>query len=107
MGTNKKSADKGEQKWLTGMTDEAIKEVEKKTGKKIDINNKKDILYASAIYFKILQSRFPNKSDEKIYSQNYWTNPPDNKTGKRKTPEEVKLKEDLFQEYNKKYNGMK
>ncbi len=73
-GKDKSSADKGELKWLTGLTNIAIKEL-KRTGIKetININDKKDVLDASIKYFNLLQKRYPKLSPAEVYVDHYWT----------------------------------
>lgn len=72
-GTNKKSADKGELKWLTGLTDIAIKDLKKnKIVNSIDVNNKKEVIDASVKYFQYYQKKHPELSPAEIYVDYYW-----------------------------------
>lgn len=74
-GTNKASADPGEKKWLTGLTDVAIKEL-KRLGRlpaKFNKNSEKDVIDASVKYFHLMQERNPGKSPGEVYVDHYWT----------------------------------
>ncbi len=73
-GTNKASADKGEMKWLTGLTEIAIKELKNKKliDETFNKNNKDDIIDASIKYFNLMKKRNPNLSDAEIYVDKYW-----------------------------------
>lgn len=73
-GKDKRSADPGEMKWLTGLTNVAIKELQR-VGKigKIDVNDKQQVLDASAKYFELMQERNPGKTPGEIYVDHYWT----------------------------------
>jgi len=73
-GTNKTNADKGEMKWLTGLTKSAIDEL-KRTGIKtsVKINDRNDVIDASIKYFNLLQKRNPNLTPAEVYVDKYWT----------------------------------
>lgn len=88
-GTNKANADKGEKKWLTGLTPIAIKEL-KRVGliKDIDINNETDVLNASVKYFNLMQEKNPELTPAEVYVDKYWT--------KWDTQEQRKKKMDEF-----------
>lgn len=74
-GTDMASADPGEMKWLTGLTDIAIKELKRlnRLPKNFHKNNKQSVLQASTEYFKLMRERHPEKSDPEIYADLYWT----------------------------------
>lgn len=75
-GTNRANADKGELKWLTGLTNVAIDElIRTKKIKKEDvkINNKEWVLKASEMYFRLMLERNPDLSPEEVYVDKYWT----------------------------------
>lgn len=90
-GKDKSSADKGEMKWFTGLTNVAIKELKRLGIKKfVDVNNKKDVLDASVKYFNLMQERHPEKTPGEVYVDHYWT--------QSKTPEQRQKKIDQFNE---------
>jgi len=68
-GKNKKNADEGEMKWLTGLTEIAIKDLKRE----VDVSDPEDILKATAEYWKLLQKRNPTLSPERLYTKAYWT----------------------------------
>lgn len=72
-GTDKGSADKGEMKWLTGLTKVAIADL-KKAGVKAHVNvaSRKDVLDASIKFFRLLEKRFPGLTPAEIYVDHYW-----------------------------------
>lgn len=74
-GTNKASADPGEKKWLTGLTNIAIKELRRlgRLPAGFHVNNKASVLDASAEYFKLMQERHPELSPAEVYVDHYWT----------------------------------
>lgn len=72
-GADRRSADKGEKKWITGLTRLAIADVEKETGRKVDVNDFHDVIRASLEYFNILQKRNPTLSPAEVYVDKYWT----------------------------------
>lgn len=73
-GNNRASADVGEKKWLTGLTEVAIKELKRLGIKKtVDVNNKADVLDASTKYFELMQKRHPNLTPGEVYTDYYWT----------------------------------
>lgn len=91
-GKDKRSADNGEYKWLTGLTSIAIKEL-KRTGIKnsVNVNSKEDVIDASVKYFKLLQKRNPNLTPAEVYVQKYWTNPNDLNVEQKKVDQFNKL----------------
>lgn len=72
-GLDKRSADAGEVKWLTGLTNSAINEL-KRTGLKesVNINNKADVIDASIKYFNLMKKRHPELTDAEVYVDHYW-----------------------------------
>lgn len=74
-GTDKRGADKGEMKWLTGLTEVAIKELKrlKLISNSFDKNNKEDVLDASVKYFELMQKKNPDLSPAEVYTDKYWT----------------------------------
>lgn len=74
-GTNKSNADKGEKKWLVGLTDVAIKELQRvgRLDKNFDKNNEAQVLDAGAEYFKLMQERNPELTPAEVYVDKYWT----------------------------------
>jgi len=90
-GTDTRNADKGELKWLTGLTKTAIAEL-KRTGIKdsVKINDKEDVIDASIKYFKLMLKRHPNLSPGEVYADYYWT--------QSKSPEQRQKKIDEFNE---------
>jgi hypothetical protein len=89
MMKNRSSEDEGEKKWVTGLTDIAIKEL-KRTGvkKKVDINDEADVVDASVKYFNLLQDRHPSLTPAEVYVDRYWT--------QAGTPEQRKKKIEQF-----------
>lgn len=74
-GKDKASADPGEMKWVTGLTEVAIKELArlKRLPKNFDKNDQDSVIKASVEYFKLMQERNPNKTPGEIYVDHYWT----------------------------------
>lgn len=87
MGTNTASADKGEMKWLTGLTEVAIKDIKKK----VAVGRTEDILDATAAFFALLKKRHPNMSLGELYVKKYWG-------GGKKHPELAEKKADEFEQ---------
>ena len=73
-GTDTANADKGEVKWLVGLTKVAIDEL-KRVGeiKSIDVNDKKQVVDAAVKYFNLMKKRFPDLTPAEIYVDKYWT----------------------------------
>lgn len=73
-GVDKRSADPGEMKWLTGLTNVAIKELKRLGIKKsVNVASEADVLDASAKYFEHLQERNPDLTPAEVYADKYWT----------------------------------
>jgi len=74
-GKDKSSADPGEKKWLTGLTDVAIKELKRlgRLRKDFNKNIEEHVLEASVEYFKLMQEKHPDLSPAEIYTDKYWT----------------------------------
>lgn len=72
-GKDKRSADAGEKKWLTGLTNPALNELKRvKIGGNVDVNNPDQVVNASVNYFNYLRSRNPTKTISEIYADKYW-----------------------------------
>ncbi len=99
-GTNKKNADRGEMKWLVGLTEDAIKEL-KRVGRLDDSfnkNNRNQVINAGIDYFKLMQERNPKLTPGEVYVDKYWT-----QWKKDKNPQEARQKK--LEEFNKLFNG--
>lgn len=74
-GKDKSSADPGEKKWLTGLTDVAIKELKRlgRLRKDFNKNIEDHILEASVEYFKLMQEKHPDLTPAEVYTDKYWT----------------------------------
>lgn len=74
-GTNKANADKGELKWLTGLTEIAINELKrvKRLSPTFNKNNRKEVLKASAEYFNLMQEKNPELTPAEVYTDKYWS----------------------------------
>ena len=88
-GTNKSSADEGEVKWHTGLTEIAIKELQRlnRLPENFDRNNQQSVLEASVEYFKLMRERFPGKTDAEVYVDHYWTQSTSSKQRERRIGE--------------------
>lgn len=80
MGTNTAKADKGEFKWLTGLTEIAIKDIKRK----VNVGDPRDILKATAEFIALLKKRYPKKTFPEIYTEKYWTQYKDEEQKKKK-----------------------
>lgn len=74
-GTDKRSADPGEKKWLTGLTNVAIKELKRRNllPANFNVNNEASVLKASAAYFNLMQQLHPDLTPAEVYVDHYWT----------------------------------
>lgn len=98
-GKDTRSADKGEVKWLTGLTNVAIKEL-KRVGllDNIDVNNEAQVLDASSKYFTYLMSRNPKLSPAEVYVDKYWN-------GWKKLPNGREIRQKKIEQFNEHFNG--
>lgn len=67
MGTDKRSADPGEMKWLTGLSQVALEDIKRK----IDVNNTLEVLDATAEFLALQRKRDPNISWGELYWKRY------------------------------------
>lgn len=96
-GTDTRSADEGEVKWLTGLTNVAINEL-KRVGllESIDVNNKEEVLKASTDYFNYLRSKNPDLTPAEVYVDKYWNGWKKLKNGKEIRAKKIAQFNELF-----------
>lgn len=92
-GKDTSSADAGEKKWLTGLTEVAIKELKRQNmiPDTFDKNDENQVKMASALYFNLMQKRHPDLTPGEVYADYYWTQSKDKSQRDKKVAQFNKL----------------